>query len=109
MKRITHVLIFLLGFLTVTYAQEQDPWVGTWTSESYRDIDWENSPEEEIKYATFKRVIRITKSDEGYNVRSKIIKVGEPDYVFYSPAMVVRKVQGFNMWLNLMLIRIHLQ
>ena len=99
MRQITSVLFILFGLLTTAFAQEQDPWVGTWTSESYRDIDWD-SPDDGVVYTTFKRIIRITKSDEGYNVRSKIIKTGDPDYVFYSPAMVVRKVQGSSMWLE---------
>lgn len=104
MKRFTQVLIFLLGFFTVADAQEQDPWVGTWTSESYRDIDWENSPEEEIIYATFKRIIRITYGNGQYQVRSKIIKIGDPDYVRYALPLIVKEANG-----NIMLLESFLE
>lgn len=98
-KNIVAFLLSILSCATV-FAQGADPWVGTWTSESYKDIDWDNSPEDEIVYASFKRIIRITKNDGEYTVRSKIIKVGDPDYTYYSPAFTIKKVEGNNMWLE---------
>ena len=97
-----YIVTFLLSFLScaTVLAQGADPWVGTWTSESYKDIDWDNSPGEEIVYASFKRIIRITKNEGEYTVRSKIIKVGDPDYSYYSPAFTIKKVEGNNMWLE---------
>ena len=104
MRQITLVMILLFGVLSTAFAQEKDPWVGTWTSESYRDIDWENSPEDEIVYATFKRIIRITYGNGQYQVRSKIIKIGDPDYVHYARALIVKEVNG-----NIMLLESFLE
>ena len=100
MKKI--ILVICISFIScmTVVAQENDPWVGTWTSVSYRDVDWDNSPGEDLNYANFKKVIRITKTNEGYNVRLKVIKVGDPNYTFYYPAMTVKKVEGSNMWLE---------
>lgn len=100
MKRLITAFVLILGLLNHARAQDIDPWLGTWTSESYKDIDWDNSPGEGIVYATFKRIIRITKSNGLYNVRSKIIKVGDPDYTWYSPSFNVKQVNGQIMWLE---------
>ena len=81
-------------------AQENDPWVGTWTSESYQDIDWDKSQGGGIVYANYKRIIRITKTNDEYNVRSKLIKVGDPNYTYYNPSIAVIEVDGTNMWLE---------
>ena len=100
MKRFITAYVLFVGALNVAMAQDVDPWVGTWTSESYKDIDWDNSPGDEIEYAYFKRIIRIEKSKDLYNVRTKIIKVGDLDYARYTPSIIVKEVDGPNMWLE---------
>jgi len=50
-------------------AQSQDPWVGTWTSESYTDMDWENSPKDSD--GSYKEIV---KTD--YNLSSELQKMG---------------------------------
>jgi len=87
-------------------AQEQDPWVGTWTSESYTDMDWENSPKDsegtytEIINTDYKLVIRITKNGDQYNVRAKTIKVKDPTYSKYHSPLIVKRFEGNTMWLE---------
>ena len=81
MKKLITISLLSLLCSIATIAQEQDPWVGTWTSESYSDMDWENSPKDsegtyqEIIRTDYKLVIRITKNGNQYNVRAKTIKV----------------------------------
>lgn len=100
---------FLLTLIVATFsltcvAQDQDPWVGTWTSESYTDMDWENSPSEgtltEIINTDYKLVIRITKSGEQYNVRAKTIKVKDPNYSSYHKPFTIKGMSGNTMWLE---------
>lgn len=98
-KRFLAFVASLLLFY-IASAQETDPWVGTWTSESYQDVDWDNSSGEGLVDAYYKRIIRITKTNDGYSVRSKLIKVGDPDYTFYNRPMVVKKVDGSTIWLE---------
>ena len=87
-------------------AQEQDPWVGTWTSESYSDMDWEKSPKDsegtyqEIINTDYKLVIRITKNGDKYNVRAKTIKVNDPNYSSYHRPYTVKRIAGNTMWLE---------
>ena len=74
-----YLLITLLSWFcfSIIMAQDSDPWVGTWTSESYTDMDWENSPKNsegtylQIINTQYKLVIRITKTNDKYNVRIK--------------------------------------
>lgn len=102
------VLIFLLSlfFIISAMAQDQDPWVGTWTSESYSDTDYENSPRDsegsftEIIYTDYKLVIRITKNGDQYNVRAKTIKVKDQNYSEYHRPMTVTRMEGNSMWLE---------
>lgn len=88
------------------FAQENDPWIGTWTSESYSDMDWENSPKDsdgtytEIIRSDYKRVIRITSDGENYSVRMKVVKVKDSDDVSYCPPMEVIRVDGNTMFLE---------
>jgi hypothetical protein len=92
--------------MTTAMAQEQDPWVGTWTSESYTDMDWENSPKDsegtymEIIKTDYKIVIRITKNGDQYNVRAKTIKVKDPTYSSYHRPLTVKRIEGNTMWLE---------
>lgn len=102
---------FLLTLIVTVFsltcvAQDQDPWVGTWTSESYTDMDWENSPKDsegtftEIINTDYKLVIRITKSDDQYNVRAKTIKVKDPTYSSYRRPFTIKRMAGNTMWLE---------
>ena len=81
------LIVQLFSFSCI--AQNQDPWVGTWTSESYTDMDWENSPKDsegtftEIVNTDYKLVIRITKNGDKYNIRAKTIKVKDPSPFHY--------------------------
>lgn len=105
MKRLILFIITLLCFINVM-AQEQDPWVGTWTSESYTDMDWENSPRDsegsfqEIIKTDYKRVIRITKHDNQYSVRAKTIKVSDPTYSSYHKSLKITRVEDNTIWLQ---------
>ena len=106
MKKLLLVNVMLLLCLTTAMAQDQDPWVGTWTSESYTDMDWENSPKDsegtftEIIRTDYKIVIRITKSGDQYNVRGKTIKVKDSSYSSYHRPYTVKRVEGNTMWLE---------
>ena len=89
-------------------AQDQDPWVGTWTSESYTDMDRENSPKDsegictEIIKTDYKLVIRITKNGDQYNVRAKTIKVKAPTYSSYHRPPQSLELKGILCGLSLM-------
>lgn len=107
MKKITLLIAFMLGIMTtICFAQEQDPWVGEWTSEAYTDMDWERSPRdsdgsfESIKYTSFKKILKITKHGDTYMVRSKTIKVDDPSYVSYGLPMTVYSLEGNTMELR---------
>lgn len=101
------ILTLIIATLSLTcVAQDQDPWVGTWTSESYTDMDWENSPKDsegtftEIINTDYKLVIRITKSGDQYNVRAKTIKVKDPSYSSYHRPLTIKRIAGDTMWLE---------
>lgn len=106
MKKNIVISVLALLCLTTAMAQEQDPWVGTWTSESYTDMDWENSPKDsegtstEIINTDYKLVIRITKSGDQYNVRAKTIKVKDPNYSSYHKPFTIKRISGNTMWLE---------
>lgn len=101
-----YALCVLFFSLTNLMAQEQDPWVGTWTSESYSDMDWENSPKDSegtyqsIINTDYKLIIRITKNANQYNVRAKTIKVNDSNYSSYHNAYTVTNVDQNTMWLE---------
>lgn len=106
MKKNIVISVLALLCLTTAMAQEQDPWVGTWTSESYTDMDWENSPKDsegtftEIINTDYKLVIRITKSGDQYNVRAKTIKVKDPNYSSFHKPFTIKRISGNTMWLE---------
>ena len=108
MKKLLLSAIFALVAMSAysqhPYQQEHDPWVGDWTSESYTDVDWEavnNDPGSDILYKTqYKKVFRITKTQNGYQVRGKTIKVKDPDYTGYHPSYTVTKVEGNTIWMQ---------
>ena len=95
-------ILSLLG-IKVTMAQENDPWVGTWTSESYSDVDFENSPKDsrgtftEIVYTKYKKVFRITKTGDHYYVRGKTIKVNDSNYSSYHRPYTITSIEGNTM------------
>lgn len=92
----TILLLFLLWMtITCARAQEQDPWVGTWTSESF-----DSYIEESDSYCKCKQLLRINKSEEGYYVRGKIINQMDPNDVKYCGVYTVTGIEG-----NTMLIR----
>lgn len=106
MRKVIILSLCLLWGLSVATAQSQDPWVGTWTSESYTDMDWETSPKDsegsfqEIINTDYKLVIRITKNGEIYNVRAKKIKVKDPTWTDYHSAYTVTRVTDNTIWLE---------
>ncbi len=97
-------LLFILVLITLPLAgtaQENDPWVGTWTSESYRDWDPDNqNNSDELVYTDYKLIIRITKNGDSYNVRAKTLKVKDPSYSFYHDPFTVKRLAGNSMWLE---------
>lgn len=106
MKRLLFVSMLSLFCLTTITAQDQDPWVGTWTSESYTDMDWENSLKDsegtftEIINTDYKLVIRITKNGDQYNVRAKTIKVKDPTWANYHRTYTVTQVTDNTIWIE---------
>lgn len=83
-------LCLLLGVLAAT-AQSQDPWVGTWTSESYKALDRESGGE---VYIYFRYVIRISKNGDNYFVRAKTIKAVDPKSAIYNDAYSIKNTQA---------------
>ena len=106
-KSIIIALLFLLVGTTAP-AQEQDPWVGDWTSESYSDVDWEatnatkdaNGSIQEVIYTEYRLIIRIGKNGVNYTVRAKTIKVGDSNYNEYFPRLTVTTTESNRMWLH---------
>lgn len=97
-------MLCLFG-LSMAYAQEQDPWVGEWTSEAYSDVDWESTSKSsdgsfDISYTQYKKVIKITLHGSSYMVRMKIIKVDDPSYTKYSQPLKVASFDGETMELT---------
>ena len=82
-------------------AQEQDPWVGTWTSEPFRAV---NSHAYESKkgviYSNYKYIIRITKSNNEYFVRKKMVNLEDSDDVYYSSEITITSIKGNTMWIE---------
>ncbi len=96
--------LIVLSFSFTCKAQDKDPWVGTWTSESYSDIDWKASKETgddgPLVYADYRLVVRITKSGDKYNVRAKTIRPDDPNYSSYHRPFTIKRVSGNTMWLE---------
>lgn len=80
----------LLGEVTTT-AQNQDPWVGTWTSEIYKALDRESGGG---IYTLFRYVIRISKNGDNYFVRAKTIKDADPKSASYDDASNIKHTQA---------------
>ena len=101
MKKILFATVLSLLWLTTAMAQEQDPWVGTWTSESYRDVDWDATDKSEtVVWARYKLVVRITKSGDQYNIRAKTIRPDDPNFSRYYQPFTIKSMVGNTMWLE---------
>lgn len=104
MKRILILgMCYVFNFIVIM-AQDQDPWVGTWTSESYSDIDWEASKKTgsdgPMVYTNYKLVVRITKSGDQYKIRAKNIRPDDPNYSSYHRPFTIKRIAGNTMWLE---------
>lgn len=90
------VFLTFLCFLNIPsiFAQNQDPWVGDWTSETYTYID------ENVIESEYRLIIRITKNGDSYSVRGKTIKVGDSEYIRYFPRLTVTRIESNTMWLQ---------
>lgn len=110
MKTKTILLIaILLGMMEPTLsAQDTDPWVGEWTSETYNDVDWDatNATKDtkgniqEVKYTDYRLVFRIAKNGDNHSVRAKTIKVNDSNYNKYHPKFTITRIEGNRMWLQ---------
>lgn len=99
-KRILVCFLLLLGVIAIM-AQSQDPWIGTWTSESFKALDIESDGN---VYIDYRYVIKITKSDDDYFVRAKTIKVSDPKSTIYNDAYGIKnspgRIEGNSMFLE---------
>ena len=106
MRQILLELLLSIVCSFSAFAQGNDPWIGTWTSESYSDTDWDNSPKDsegtytEIVKSDYKVVIRIAKVNDNYVVRRKTIKVKDPEDVSYALPMVIKRIAGNTMYVE---------
>lgn len=95
------IYIFLLSILQIisytSFSQNQDPWVGTWTSTAYWDMDADGDTYQETQY---KLVIRITKYGEQYNVRAKTIKIKDPSFSYYHRPYTITRIEQNAIWLQ---------
>ena len=91
MRRVIIFTLCLLLGLSAAIAQSQDPWVGTWTSESYNALDNESGGH---VYTKFQYVIRISKNGDNYFVRAKTIKVADPQSAIYNDAYGIKNSQA---------------
>lgn len=83
MKKVLLVCVLSILRLATAMAQDQDPWVGTWTSESYKAVDDDS---DDHSYSDYRYIIKITKNGENYLVRAKTIKVSDPNHAIYHDA-----------------------
>lgn len=101
MKKRILVCFLLLLEVIVIMAQSQDPWIGTWTSESFKALDIESDGN---VYIDYRYVIKITKSDDGYFVRAKTIKVSDPKSAIYNDAYGIKnspgRIEGNSMFIE---------
>lgn len=82
-------------------AQGEDPWVGTWTSESIRMVNISATEKADgVIYSNYKYVIRITKRDGEYYVRKKSVNTDDPGNVVYDDDISVTYVNGNTMWIE---------
>ena len=93
-------VVFLLSCYNPAFSQVSDPWIGTWTSESYWDTDWGKDNPHEVPKVKRRLVLRITKEDAQYVVRQKSFIIDNPDDYVYRPLMTVTKVDENVMYLQ---------
>ena len=91
MRKVILLSLSLFLWVLAATAQSQDPWVGTWTSESYKALDRELGGE---VYTYFRYVIRISKNGDNYFVRAKTIKAADPKSAIYNDAYGIKKTQA---------------
>ena len=91
MRKVIALSLCLLCGLSVAAAQSQDPWVGTWTSESYKALDSESEGQ---VYTDFRYVVRISKNEDKYFVRAKTIKVADSKAAIYNDAYGIKNSQA---------------
>lgn len=96
------ITILLVWLITMgAMAQEQDPWVGTWTSENFRMVNTRATEEAgEVIYSNYKYIIRISKQDGEYYVRKKSVNLDDPGNVVYDDDISVISVTGNTMWIE---------
>lgn len=107
MRNLSFYILMVFAPLA-TIAQTKDPWIGDWTSESYSDIDWDasnatkdaNGTIQEVIYADYRLVIRISKNADQYYVRAKTLKTNDPSYVDYGLSLTVTSVDDNTMYLE---------
>ena len=93
--------MLLLLCMSSTMAQIQDPWVGTWTSESYKAVD---NDSEDLRYTDYRYIIKITKNGDNYLVRAKTVKVSDPKHAIYHDAygftQIVKQLEDNSMMIE---------
>ena len=99
MRTLLFTIMLSILSSTTAIAQEQDPWVGTWTSESYRGWDWDDDSDDPV-YTDYKLVIRITKNGEEYSVRAKTIMVKNPNRTLYHNPLTLQRMTENTIWLE---------
>lgn len=102
--RITLLMTILIASASMTFAQDNDPWVGTWTSEGYTDVDCKRTYDpsnmdydgsvKAVYKTTKKLVIRITQNGGNYLIRTKVVNQNDPNDVSYGWECHVTKVSG---------------
>lgn len=107
-KKTTLFIVILIASVTIAFAQDNDPWVGTWTSEGYTEMDYKRTYDSSNKdydgsvkavYETTKKlVIRITKNGGNYLIRTKVVNQNNPNDVSYGRECHVTKVSGNNIY-----------
>jgi hypothetical protein len=101
-KQTISLLLFFWMNVICVMAQEQDPWVGTWTSGIYQTVDHESNSFKD--FADYRYVIRITKSEGNYYVRAKSIKVANPQSAIYDDSSAIKytkgRFDGNSIWLE---------
>ena len=92
-RRIKLLISILLTTAIMAFAQDNDPWGGIWTSESFSEPIINST-------ADYKIIIRIDRKGDEYNVRGKTVKVGDPNSQTYHRPYTIKKIQGNQMWLE---------
>ena len=91
MKKIL-IIAIICFWASHSFAQESDPWVGTWYSEPANSSGYY----QEIGKlrVDVKVVVRIDKYGEGYRIRTKQFPINRPDLISYKESMVGKVKDG---------------